>query len=290
MSAAEALARLIALLGAERRAIVAQGECCSAIRADRGAGWEYWIAANAPLAAARARALAAAWDASATNANMAEWFAAKPAEALRFAASAGPDWEEILALPEAARAAAARDARAERERAAELPPPARPGRWPASLGRARSEAAVLADEALARLSALRRHADRLLEAPDLGADRAERERNLREGARALYLHAAAAAESARRIAAEMRELLAPWLPEPGAWTADNQPEPLSAEEAASLEGWRAVHARRMNEAADRREAGRAAAGETARGRGRPPKSSAATPRRRPGRPRKAESR
>ena len=142
----------------------------------------------------------------------------------------------------------------------------------------------MSDQALAVIAAIERQSHVLLEAPDLGDTRPERQRNLEAGAKPVVLHLAAVAASANAALAAVRERLRPWLPE-GDWTPDNQPDPLTIEEVRRLAEWRDVHVRRMEWEAEHREAERLGQGEIKRGRGRPRKPAEA-PRRPRGRPRK----
>ena len=159
---------------------------------------------------------------------------------------------------------------------------------PASVTRARSEAAALADQALAVIAAVERQSAVLLEAPDLGETRPERARNIEAAAKPIVLQLAAVLSSASAAYRTARERLGDWLPE-GEWSPDDQPLPLTLDELRRLSEWRDVHVRRMEWEAERREAERLGRGEIKRGRGRPrkPPASAPAPRRPRGRPRKA---
>ena len=157
---------------------------------------------------------------------------------------------------------------------------------PASVTRTRSEGAVLSDQVLARIGAIRRLADELPRSPDLGEQRSERAANFAAAARPLYLHAAGVYAAATELLKTLGHDLADWLPEE--WTPDTQPEPLSIEEARRLALWRDTHLRRMEGEAVLREDRRIREGEIKRGRGRPRKApeSGSAPRRPRGRPRK----
>ena len=159
--------------------------------------------------------------------------------------------------------------------------------YPASVTRTRSEAAVLSDQALARIGAIRRLADELPRSPDLGERRSERAVNFAAAARPLYLHAASVYAAAGELLKALEHDLADWLPDD--WTPEQQPAPLSIEQARQLALWRETHLRRMEGEAVLREDGRVRSGEIKRGRGRPrkPPQSEPAPRRPRGRPRKA---
>lgn len=158
------------------------------------------------------------------------------------------------------------------------------GEHPASVTRARSETAAMADQALAVIAAIERESQILLEGRDLGETRPERQRNIEAAAKPIVLHLASVASSANAAFTAACELLQPWLPE-GDWGAGDQPDPLTIEEVRTLADCRDVHVRRMEWEAERREAERISRGEIKRGRGRPRKPAEA-PRRRRGRPRK----
>lgn len=162
--------------------------------------------------------------------------------------------------------------------------------YPASVTRTRSEAAVLSDQVLARIGAIRRLADELPRSPDLGERRSERAANFAAAARPLYLHAASVYAAAGELLQTLGHDLADWLP--GEWTPDTQPAPLSVEEAHRLMMWRDTHLRRMEGEAVLREDRRVREGEIKRGRGRPRKApdSDSAPRRPRGRPPKSQTR
>ena len=145
---------------------------------------------------------------------------------------------------------------------------------PASIVRLRGEAAGFAEAARLDLAALARLADGLRDAPDLGARRPERARHLRDGARVLMLHAAAVLTEAADAYETLRGTLEAWLPADGAWTAEDQPDPLTLAEARQVRRWRDTHAQRLDRDAAGREAERLARGEVRRGRGRPRKVTA----------------
>ena len=159
--------------------------------------------------------------------------------------------------------------------------------YPASVTRTRSEAAVLSDQALARIGAIRRLADELPRSPDLGERRSERAVNFAAAARPLYLHAASVYAAAGELLKALKHDLTDWLPDD--WNPEQQPAPLSGEEAHRLTMWRETHLRRMEGEAVLREDGRVRSGEIKRGRGRPrkPPQSEPAPRRPRGRPKKA---
>ena len=159
--------------------------------------------------------------------------------------------------------------------------------YPASVTRTRSEAAVLSDQALARIGAIRRLADELPRSPDLGERRSERAVNFAAAARPLYLHAASVYAAAGELLKALEHDLADWLPDD--WNPEAQPAPLSVEEAHRLTMWRETHLRRMEGEAVLREDGRVHSGEIKRGRGRPRKPPQSEPasRRPRGRPKKA---
>ena len=158
---------------------------------------------------------------------------------------------------------------------------------PAAVTRARSEGAALADQGRAVIGALERQVEELLAATDIGDGRAERARNIEAAARPLILHLGAVAHMAFQKLEHAREILAQYLPDGEAWGLDDQPSPLTVEQAAELARWRGVHIRQMEADAAAREATRVARGEIKRKPGRPKKSAvAAAPKKKRGRPRK----
>ena len=154
---------------------------------------------------------------------------------------------------------------------------------PASVTRARSESAALADRALAEISALHQQGIQLLRATDLGPSREEGARQLAEGARAMMLHVGSVLATAAEVYASLTEQLSDWLP-PN-WEPEHQPEPLTLEEARQLLEWREVHVRRQAHEAILREDQRVREGEIKRGPGRP-RGSTKKKKRKRGRPRK----
>ena len=157
---------------------------------------------------------------------------------------------------------------------------------PASVTRARAEAAALGDQALAVIAAIERHSWLLLEASDLGELRPQREKNIAAAAKPIMLHLGAVLSAAGSAYRVTRERLQAWLPEKDEWSPDDQPPPLTMAEAQRLAEWRDVHVRRLEWEAERREAERVGRGDIKRGRGRPRKPTSSGPRRPRGRPRK----
>ncbi len=147
---------------------------------------------------------------------------------------------------------------------------------PASVARARGEAAALADEAMHRIGLIRRHAELLLGASDLGEGRTERAANLAEGARPIVLHMASVLASAADAEESVRRMLGQWLPD-AAWGEADQPAPLDLERARDLAEWRSIHVREAEGEALLRERRRVESGEVRRGRGRPRKRPDAAP-------------
>lgn len=168
------------------------------------------------------------------------------------------------------------EARLEQDRIrAEAAAPVSVAGMPASLVCLRAEACAFAEAARLDLAALARQADVFLAAPDLGTHRPEREPHVRAGARVVMQHAAGTLAEAAAVYEHLRESLSAWLPE-GEWTADDQPAPLTVDEARRIRRWRDTHAERMDKDARARETGRLARGEVRRGRGRPRKSATGT--------------
>ena len=146
--------------------------------------------------------------------------------------------------------------------------------FPASVVRARGEAAAFAEQAIADIGALAEQGRQLLAATDLGRARNGRAARLAAGLRPVVLHLAALRKTVDDLIAEALEDYADWLPT-DAWGEADQPAPLSPGEIRELAEWREVHLRRMDAEAERREAERVGSGRIRRGRGRPRKQAVA---------------
>ena len=142
--------------------------------------------------------------------------------------------------------------------------------FPASVVRARGEAAAFAEQAIADIASLAEQGRHLLGATDLGRSSEDRATALATGLRPVALHLAAVASAANAALADALERYADWLPD-GAWSSADQPLPLSPGEVRELAAWREIHLRRMDAEAERREAERTGSGRIRRGRGRPRK-------------------
>ena len=158
---------------------------------------------------------------------------------------------------------------------------------PASVTRARSELAALAEQAMTIIAAIGHQAEVILRAPDLGAGRDERMRNIEAVVRPMMLHVGAVTMTAVEAQERLAEKFTDWLPVD--WSSEAQPDSLTVEQARQLAQWREVYARRIQAEAVDREATRQRSGAIVRGRGRPKKlpQLPVVPKRGRGRPKKA---
>ena len=161
--------------------------------------------------------------------------------------------------------------------------------FPPSVVRARSEAAAHADQAIARIQSIARHAETIGLQPDIGAANSARADNLRNAAGPLYLHLSAIRAAADEALRTVEHCLGGFLP--ADWSDPVQhPLPLSPDQARQLAVHRDTHLRRMDLDATLRDDARMRAGEIKRTAGRPRKTERAelqsAPRRQRGRPRK----
>lgn len=161
--------------------------------------------------------------------------------------------------------------------------------FPASVTRARSEAAALGDQAIARIQSIARHAEQIGLQPDIGAVNSKRADNLRNAAGPLYLHLAAVRAAADEALRTVEHYLGDWLPADWSDPA-HHPQPLTPAQAEQLAVHRDTHLRRMDSETVLREDARMRNGEIRRAKGRPRKTARAelqsAPRRKRGRPRK----